>query len=110
MVFPLEDSEFFDDDATQEQTNDLLKYLKNQHPDVLARVAKSITTQVKDIISQNVHGLVGNLPSENFNMQIVTERENLASLIASAMMTGYFLHQMEQRMQLDTNLEKEPPL
>ena len=108
MVFSLEDSEFFSDDATQEQGNDLLKYIKKQDPDLLARVAKSIAPEVKDIISQNVHGLVGNLPSENFDMQIVTEKENLANLLASAMMSGYFLRQMEQRMQLDTALEKEP--
>jgi hypothetical protein len=44
------------------------------------------------------------LPSEDFNVQIVTNRENLANLLASAMMTGYFLSQMEQRRNLDANL------
>ncbi len=112
MVFPLEESEFFPESATQDQGNgnDLLKYLKKQDSDVLARVAKYITPEVKYLISQKVHPLVGTLPSENFNMQIVTERENLASLLASAMMSGYFLRQMEQRMQLDRSLEKDPPL
>jgi len=37
-------------------------------------------------------------------VQITTDRENLAGLLASAMMTGYFLRQMEQRMQLEENL------
>jgi len=110
MVFPLEESEFFPESATQEQGNDWLKYLKKQNSDVLARVAKSITPEVKDLISQKVHSLVGTLPSGNFNMQIVTERENLASLLASAMMSGYFLRQMEQRMELDRSLEKDLPL
>jgi hypothetical protein len=59
------------------------------------------TSQIKQIISQNVQGLVGMLPAENFNVQITTDRDNLAGLLASAMMTGYFLRQMEQRMQLD---------
>ena len=44
---------------------------------------------------------MGMLPAESFNVQITTDRENLAGILASAMMTGYFLRQMEQRMQLD---------
>jgi len=44
---------------------------------------------------------VGVLPSEGFNVQVTTDRENLAGLLASAMMTGYFLRQMEQRMELE---------
>jgi len=35
---------------------------------------------------------------------VVTDRDNLAGLLASAMMTGYFLRKMEQRMELDTSL------
>lgn len=84
--------------------NPLLKYLQHQPPEVIARVAKSVSPEIKEIISHNVQGLVGGLPSENFNVQITTNRENLAALLASAMMTGYFLRQMEQRMQLEENL------
>ncbi|MFM2061137.1 MAG: hypothetical protein RLZZ507_807 [Cyanobacteriota bacterium] len=81
--------------------NQLLKYLQHQSPDVLARVAQSVSPEIKQIISQNVQGLVGMLPAESFNVQITTDRDNLAGLLASAMMTGYFLRQMEQRMQLE---------
>ncbi|MFM8003743.1 MAG: DUF760 domain-containing protein, partial [Dolichospermum sp.] len=41
------------------------------------------------------------MPPEHFHIQITTDRDNLAGLLASAMMTGYFLRQMEQRMQLE---------
>jgi hypothetical protein len=85
----------------EENPNQLLKYLQHQSPEVLARVAQSVSPEIKHIISQNVQGLVGMLPAENFNVQITTDRDNLAGLLASAMMTGYFLRQMEQRMQLD---------
>lgn len=88
-------------DHSEEYPNQLLKYLQHQSPDVLARIAQSASPEIKQIISQNVQGLVGMLPSENFNVQITTDRENLAGLLASAMMTGYFLRQMEQRMQLE---------
>jgi hypothetical protein len=37
-------------------------------------------------------------------VRIQTSRENLAGLLASAMMTGYFLRQMEQRMELEASL------
>ncbi len=101
MVF---NPELFDREPEDVQANQLLQYIQHQSPEVLARVAKSVTPDIKQIISQNVQGLVGMLPSENFNVQITTDRENLAGLLASAMMTGYFLRQLEQRMQLDESL------
>jgi hypothetical protein len=88
-------------DHFEEQPNPLLNYLQHQSPEVLARVAQSVSPEIKQIISQNVQGLVGMLPAENFNVQITTDRDNLAGLLASAMMTGYFLRQMEQRMHLE---------
>lgn len=86
------------------QANPLLTYLQHQSPEVLALVAKAVSPEIKQIISHNVQGLVGMLPGDRFNVQITTDRENLASLLASAMMTGYFLRQMEQRMQLEESL------
>ena len=41
------------------------------------------------------------LPSGDFNVKVTTDRENLANLLASAMMTGYFLSQVEKRMDLE---------
>jgi len=109
MVF---DPDFLDDDSEQhpnqllndhlgENPNQLLKYLQHQSPEVLARVAQAVSPEIKQIISQNVQGLVGVIPTEHFNVQITTDRDNLAGILASAMMTGYFLRQMEQRMQLE---------
>lgn len=104
MVFNPNNADFLGSDPEEIQVNPLLKYLQNQAPEVLARVAKSASPEIKQIISHNVQGLVGVLPSEAFNVQVTTDRENLAGLLASAMMTGYFLRQMEQRMQLDAGL------
>lgn len=96
--------DFDSSNAKQATDNPLLKYLQHQSPEVLDRVAKSVSPEIKEIISHNVQGLVGILPSDNFSVKITTDRENLAGLLASAMMTGYFLRQMEQRMQLEENL------
>ncbi|HIK28265.1 MAG: DUF760 domain-containing protein [Oscillatoriaceae bacterium SKW80] len=107
MVF---NPDFLSSEAEDIPTNPLLKYLQHQPPEVLARVAKSVSPEIKQIISQNVQGLVGMLPGEHFDVQITTNRENLAGLLASAMMTGYFLHQMEQRMHLEANLAECPSI
>jgi hypothetical protein len=66
-------------------------------------VARSASGEIQDIIRHNVHGLLGMLPGEQFEVKIQTSRENLAGLLASAMMTGYFLRQMEQRMEIESN-------
>lgn len=104
MVFNPENADFISLNAESAQANQLLKYLQHQPPEVLTRVAQAASGEIKQIISQNVQGLVGVLPAEGFNVQVTTDRENLAGLLASAMMTGYFLRQMEQRMELDVNL------
>jgi hypothetical protein len=104
MAFNLNGANFLGSDADDAPSNPLLNYLQHQSPEVLSRVAKSVTSDVKQIISHNVQGLVGLLPSEHFNVQITTDRENLANLLASAMVTGYFLRQMEQRMELDDSV------
>jgi hypothetical protein len=84
--------------------NLLLDYLKQQSPETLATVAQSVSPEVHQIINQNIQNLVGMLPPPHFNVSITTDRENLANLIGSAMMTGYFIRQMETRMQLDHSL------
>lgn len=104
MVFNPENADFISLNAEDAKSNELLNYLQHQPPEVLTRVAQSVSGEIKQIISHNVQGLVGVLPSDGFNVQINTDRENLAGLLASAMMTGYFLRQMEQRMELETNL------
>jgi len=104
MVFNPNSANFLGDDVEEHDANQLLQYLQHQAPEVLAQVAKSVTPEVKQIISHNVQGLVGMLPSEAFNVKITTDRDNFAGLLVSAMMTGYFLRQMEQRMQMENIL------
>ena len=103
------------EELEKQESNTLMQYLQQQNPEILALVAQSASPQIKQIISHNVRGLVGMLPSEDFNIQIATDPENLATLLASAMMTGYFLRQMEQRMDLEAilsdsdSLKSQPP-
>jgi hypothetical protein len=59
----------------------------------LQRVAKSASNDIQDIIRHNVQGLLGMLPGEHFEVKVTANRDNLANMLASAMMTGYFLRQ-----------------
>ena len=93
--------EFLTSESDAISGNDLIKYLQEQSPDVLQRVARSASPEIQEIIRHNVQGLLGLLPGEQFEVKIQTSRDNLAGLLASAMMTGYFLRQMAQRMELE---------
>ena len=44
------------------------------------------------------------LPGEQFEVKVTSSKEHFANLLASAMMTGYFLRQMEQRKELEESL------
>ncbi len=87
-----------------QEANALIQYLQEQSPDVLQRVAKSASPEIQDIIRHNVQGLLGMLPGEQFDIKVTSSRDNFANLLASAMMTGYFLRQMEQRKELEESL------
>ncbi|MGV2828611.1 DUF760 domain-containing protein [Myxosarcina sp. GI1(2024)] len=107
MIFNFD---FSDSEQQEKNYNNLMQYLRQQQPEVLAQIAQSASPEVKQIISQNVQGLVGMLPTGDFNIKITTDRENLAHLLASAMMTGYFLCQMEKRMDLEETISESSSL
>ena len=102
--------DFFTSESEEQEANTLIQYLQEQHPETLAWVAQSASPEIKEIITQNIQGLVGMLPSEEFHIQISTDRENLGNLLASAMMTGYFLGQMENRKNLESTFNQSESL
>jgi len=95
---------FFGGESDATLDNNLIDNLQRQKPETLERIAQSATPEIKEIITHNVQGLLGMLPTEGFNVQIVTDKQHMANLLASAMMTGYFLCQMEKRKALEENL------
>jgi len=86
---------------------DLIQYLQKQSPEVMQRVAKSAREDIQEIIRHNVQGLHGMLPSDQFEVKITSSIDNIANLLSSAMMTGYFLRQMEQRKELEQTLKND---
>ena len=96
-------SEFgFDGDS--KQLNLLWQYVQSLAPETVTQLSKPTSAEVFQVMENNIVGLLGNLPSEHFGVTVTTNRENLGRLLASAMISGYFLRNAEQRMGFETSL------
>lgn len=84
--------------------NSLWYYVKSLSPETIARLSQPESLEVMQIIEHNITGLLGNLPHESFDVEFSTNRDNLGRLLASAMMSGYFLRNAEQRMHFEESL------
>ena len=87
-----------------EQANLLWQYVQSMSPDTVAQLSKPCSSEVFQVMERNIIGLLGNLPSEHFGVTITTNRENFGRLLASAMISGYFLRNAEQRMAFEKSL------
>ena len=96
-------SEFFDGES--ETSNLLWQYVQSLTPEAINQLSKPNSTEVFQVMERNIVGLLGNLPSEHFNVTVNTNRENLGRLLASAMISGYFLRNAEQRMGFEKSLQ-----
>jgi hypothetical protein len=94
--------EFFEGDA--ESSNLLWQYVQSMSPDTVTQLSKPMSSEVFQVMERNIVGLLGNLPSEHFGVTVTTNRENLGRLLASAMISGYFLRNAEQRMAFEKSL------
>lgn len=78
--------------------NALLRYVKTMEPETITQLSRPTSSEVMQVMEHNVVGLLGGLPSQHFDVTVTTNRENLGRLLASAMMSGYFLRGAEQRL------------
>lgn len=88
----------------QGEGNTLWQYVQSLSPETVTKLSQPTSPEVFQIIEHNIIGLLGNIPSEHFDVEISTNRENLGRLLASAMMSGYFLRNVEQRMTFEESL------
>lgn len=87
-----------------QNNNTLWQYLQSLSPETIARLSRPESPEVFQVIENNIINLLGNLSGENFDVSINTSKENLGRLLASATISGYFLRNVEQRMNLEKNL------
>ena len=96
-------SDFFNGES--QASNSLWQYVSSVSTETVTQLSKPGSPEVLGVIERNIIGLLGSLPSENFNVNINTNRESLGKLLASAMISGYFLRNAEQRMDFETALQ-----
>jgi hypothetical protein len=84
-----------------EAGNTLFQYVQSLAPETVAQLSKPASNEVFQVMERNIVGLLGGLPAEHFDITVTTTRENLGRLLASAMMSGYFLRNAEQRMDFE---------
>lgn len=96
-------SEFFNGES--DTSNFLWQYVKALSPEAVTQLSKPASAEVFQVMERNIVGLLGNLPSEHFGVTVTTSRESLGRLLASAMISGYFLRNAEQRMNFEVALQ-----
>ena len=94
--------EFFGSEA---EGNLLWQYVQSMSPETVAQLSKPSSNEVFQVMERTIVGMLGNLPPEHFGMTITTSREHLGRLLAAAMINGYFLHNIEQRMAFEKSLQ-----
>jgi Protein of unknown function (DUF760) len=82
----------------------LWQYVQTLQPETIAQLSQPGSKDVIQVMERNIGGLLGGLPREGFDVTIATTREQLGQLLASAMMSGYFLRNAEQRLDLENSL------
>lgn len=87
-----------------ERVNSLMQYVHSMSSDTIAQLSNPASSEVQQMMESNIIALLGGLPSQHFNVEINTSRESLGRLLASAMMSGYFLRGAEQRMAFEHSL------
>lgn len=84
--------------------NELLQYVQSMEPETIENLSKPTSSDVMQVMEHNIIGLLGGLPSQEFDITVTTSREQLGRLLASAMMNGYFLRGAEQRLNFERSV------
>ena len=91
--------------SVSDSNGKFLQYVQSLDPETIAQLSKPSSPEVMQVMERNIIGLLGGLPPESFEVTITTSREALGRLLASAMMSGYFLKSAEQRLAFEKSLQ-----
>ena len=84
-------------ESQQQDIQALGNYVQSLDPEIIKRLSQP-TPAAAAAMQQSLAQMLGNLPNPHFKVTLATSRESLGQLLASAMMSGYFLRQAEERM------------
>jgi Protein of unknown function (DUF760) len=85
----------------------LWEYVQSLSPETIAQLSRPDSADVMQVMERNIIGLLGGLPADNFDITVTTSREHLGRLLASAMMSGYFIRNAEQRMAFEQSFSAD---
>ena len=91
------------------ENNQLWSYVQSLSPETIAHLSKPASPEVFQVVERNIIGLLGALSSDHFDVTVTTSREDLGRLLASAIMSGYFIRSAEQRMTFEQSLTFADP-
>ena len=80
--------------------NLLWQYVQSLDNEAVAQLSQP-SPEAMEIMGRNLAEILGNLPGEHFAVTLATSKEHLNQLLATAMVSGYFLRQAEERMALE---------
>lgn len=98
--------EFFEEEVELEDASPLMQYVHSMSPEAVRCLSQPQSSEVLEMMEDNIAGLLGSLPFEDFGIKVTASRESLGHLLASAMMSGYFLRNVEQRMAFEHSFSK----
>ncbi|MEA5618023.1 DUF760 domain-containing protein [Cronbergia sp. UHCC 0137] len=87
--------------TSEENQEQLWEYLQSLQPEIVAKLSKPNSPEVLQLIHKTIVTMLGNLPNDSYSNVITTSREELGKLLGSAMVDGYFLRNVEQRLQME---------
>jgi len=91
--------------SESEGSNLLLQYVQSMNPETVAQLSKPSSNEVFQVMERTSAEVLGNLPTQHFAVNITMSREYLGRLLAAAMINGYFLGNVEQRMALEKSFQ-----
>lgn len=83
--------------------NNLLEYIENQSPELLEQLAR-VSPEAIEVIENHINSILIELPSQELNIAIQTDKESLRNLLTNAILTGYLFRSVETRMQFSKAL------
>ncbi|KAH6833166.1 MAR-binding filament-like protein [Perilla frutescens var. hirtella] len=83
----------------------LFNLIRDVEPLDVSLIQKDVSNTTIDAMKRTISGMLGLLPSDQFQVTIDALWEPLSKLLISSMMTGYTLRNAEYRLTLERNLE-----